>query len=237
MFKGNLFFQKNDIRIITSYRCGHRTIKNLKTTDGSVLLIEFIINKDTIDFYDIFNYTGITYFIIRNPFEHLLSAIKFNLVNYANESGKKNDTFHLLKERDKINECLNDFYEEKNHHWVKDRHKFIYESILNNENKNFKCQFILLEDLSNFLSKNFDVSKNNIDFNEKFNSKNYFNEENVLFLLKKYKFKNLRNLIDLCYLDLHYFNLLKENIIYDDYWFDLFPKKFTFPEIKLKNGE
>ena len=52
------------------------------------------------------------------------------------------------------------------------------------------------------MSKNFDVSKNNIDFNEKFNSKNYFNEENVLFLLKKYKYKNLRNLI-------HYF-LIKD---------------------------
>ena len=187
MFKGNLFFQKDNIRIVTSYRCGHRTIKNLKNNDGDILFTNFIINEDNIDFYDIFNYSGITYFIIRNPFEHLLSAIKFNLVNYANESGKKNDRFHLLKERDKINECLNDFYEEKNHHWVKDRHKFIYESILNNNNKNFKCEFILLEDLSNFLSKIFNIPKNKIDFNEKFNSKNYFNEENLLFHLKKYK--------------------------------------------------
>jgi hypothetical protein len=113
----------------------------------------------------------------------------------------------------------------------------IYKAILNNNNKNFKCEFILLEDLSNFLSKIFNIPKNKIDFNEKFNSKNYFNEENLLFLLKKYKYKNLRNLIDLCYLDLYYFNLLKENIIYNEYWFDLFPKKFTFPEIKLKNGK
>ena len=237
MFKGTLLFQKDNIRIVTSYRCGHRTIKNLKNEDGSVLFTNLIINEETINSYDIFNYSEITYFIIRNPFEHLLSAIKFNMVNYGNDSGEKNGNFHLMKERDKINECLNDFYEEKNHHWVKDRNEFIYKSILNNQNKNFKCEFILLEDLSNFLSKNFNIPKKNIDFSEKFNSKNYYNEENILFLLKKYEYKNLRNLIDLCYLDLHYFNLLKENIIYDEYWFDLFPKKFIFPEIKLKNSK
>ena len=95
MFKGTLLFQKDNIRIVTSYRCGHRTIKNLKNEDGSVLFTNLIINEETINSYDIFNYSEITYFIIRNPFEHLLSAIKFNIVNYGNDSGENTATFIL----------------------------------------------------------------------------------------------------------------------------------------------
>ena len=111
MYHGVQVYQREDKRIISFLRCGHRTIKELKDDNSLSFFKNLPIGPEFVKIYNIYSYTGKTFFVIRDPFEHLLSAITFTMgINY-NDSIDSNGTFHLLDDEEKlqltINEMLN----------------------------------------------------------------------------------------------------------------------------------
>ena len=158
MYQGVQIYQKEDKRIVSFLRCGHRTIKELKDDNGLSLFKNLPIGPEFVKIYDIYSYTGKTFFVIRDPFEHLLSAITFTMgINY-DDSINKNGTFHLLEDVEKLQLTINEIFEQKdNFHWVNKRYQFIYKSITTNLNKEFDYEFVLLKNLTQFLKNEFDL--------------------------------------------------------------------------------
>jgi len=131
MYQGVQIYQKEDKRIISFLRCGHRTIKELKDDNGFSFFKNLPIGPEFVKIYDIYSYTGKTFFVIRDPFEHLLSAITFTMgINY-DDSINNNGTFHLLEDEEKLQLTINEIFGQKdNFHWVNKRYQFIYKSII-----------------------------------------------------------------------------------------------------------
>lgn len=211
MYQGVQIYQREDKRIVSFLRCGHRTIKGLKDDNGLSFFKNLPIGPEFVKIYDIYSYTGKTFFVIRDPFEHLLSAITFTMgINY-NDSIDNNGTFHLLDDEEKLQSSINEIFEQKdNFHWVNKRYQFIYKSIVTNLNKEFNYEIILLKDLTQFLENEFNVDKvHNI---ENFGHPNY-TPAYVTKLLKSRRYDNIKNLVDMCFIERYYYYLLKDGKI------------------------
>jgi hypothetical protein len=211
MYQGVQIYQKEDKRIISFLRCGHRTIKELKDDDGFSFFKNLPIGPEFVKIYDIYSYTGKTFFVIRDPFEHLLSAITFTMgINY-DDSINNNGTFHLLEDEEKLQLTINEIFEQKdNFHWVNKRYQFIYKSIATNLNKEFDYEFVLLKNLTQFLKNEFDVDK--VPNIENFGHPNY-NPAYVMKLLKLRRYDNIKTLVDMCFIERYYYYLLKDDKI------------------------
>lgn len=209
MVKGLQYFEKNGIRIFTSLRCGHRTLKNSKDLNGLNYFITKPIDVEFFETHTIFPYDGETYFVIRDPFEHLISALTFTMSTWNDESLNSNGFFHQLPDEKKLNHCINEIYFEKfNFHWVNRRYQTIYKEILKIDLQKYKYNFILLKNLSEFLK-----SKFNIDFTDDLSEYNtpYYNKNDIKELIKKNKFENIDRLVEMCFLERYYYILLKDN--------------------------
>ena len=160
MYHGVQVYQREDKRIISFLRCGHRTIKELKDDNSLSFFKNLPIGPEFVKIYNIYSYTGKTFFVIRDPFEHLLSAITFTMgINY-NDSIDSNGTFHLLDDEEKLQLTINEiFAQDSNFHWVDKRYQFMYKSIATNLYKEFNYEIILLKDLTQFLKNEFNVDK------------------------------------------------------------------------------
>ena len=110
MYQGVQVFQKENKRIISFLRCGHRSVKEIKDVDGLSFFKNLPIGPEFVKLYDIYSYTGKTFFVIRDPFEHLLSAITFTMgINY-DDSFNNNGTFHLLSDEEKLQLTINEVF-------------------------------------------------------------------------------------------------------------------------------
>jgi hypothetical protein len=211
MYQGAQVYQREDKRIISFLRCGHRTIKELKDDNGLSFFKNLPIGPEFVKIYNIYSYTGKTFFVIRDPFEHLLSAITFTMgINY-NDSIDSNGTFHLLDDEEKLQLTINEiFVQDNNFHWVDKRYQFMYKSIATNLYKEFNYEIILLKDLTQFLKNEFNVDK--VPNIENFGHPN-FTPAYVTKLLKSRRYDNIKNLVDMCFIERYYYYLLKEGKI------------------------
>lgn len=209
MYQGVQVFQKENKRIISFLRCGHRSIKEIKNDDGLSFFKNLPIGPEFVKLYDIYSYTGKTFFVIRDPFEHLLSAITFTMgINY-DDSINNNGTFHLLSDEEKLQLTINEVFEQKeNFHWVNKRYQFIYKSIATNLYKDFKYEFVLLKDLTQFLNDEFDIKE--VPNIENFGHPNY-SPAFVTKLLKQKRYDNIKSLLDMCFIERYYFYLLRND--------------------------
>jgi len=211
MYHGVQVYQREDKRIISFLRCGHRTIKELKNDNGLSFFKNLPIGPEFVKIYNIYSYTGKTFFVIRDPFEHLLSAITFTMgINY-NDSIDSNGTFHLLDDEEKLQLTINEiFAQDSNFHWVDKRYQFMYKSIATNLYKEFNYEIILLKDLTQFLKNEFNVDK--VPNIENFGHPN-FTPAYVTKLLKSRRYDNIKNLVDMCFIERYYYYLLKDGKI------------------------
>ncbi len=211
MYHGVQVYQREDKRIISFLRCGHRTIKELKDDNGLSFFKNLPIGPEFVKIYNIYSYTGKTFFVIRDPFEHLLSAITFTMgINY-NDSIDSNGTFHLLDDEEKLQLTINEiFAQDNNFHWVDKRYQFMYKSIATNLYKEFNYEIILLKDLTQFLKNEFNVDK--VPNIENFGHPN-FTPAYVTKLLKSRRYDNIKNLVDMCFIERYYYYLLKDGKI------------------------
>ena len=211
MYHGVQVYQREDKIIISFLRCGHRTIKELKDDNGLSFFKNLPIGPEFVKIYNIYSYTGKTFFVIRDPFEHLLSAITFTMgINY-NDSIDSNGTFHLLDDEEKLQLTINEiFAQDSNFHWVDKRYQFMYKSIATNLYKEFNYEIILLKDLTQFLKNEFNVGK--VPNIENFGHPNY-TPAYVTKLLKSRRYDNIKNLVDMCFIERYYYYLLKDGKI------------------------
>jgi len=211
MYHGVQVYQREDKRIISFLRCGHRTIKELKDDNGLSFFKNLPIGPEFVKIYNIYSYTGKTFFVIRDPFEHLLSAITFTMgINY-NDSIDNNGTFHLLDDEEKLQLTINEiFAQDNNFHWVDKRYQFMYKSIATNLYKEFNYEIILLKDLTQFLKNEFNVDK--VPNIENFGHPN-FTPAYVTKLLKSRRYDNIKKLVDMCFIERYYYYLLKDGKI------------------------
>ena len=211
MYHGVQVYQREDKRIISFLRCGHRTIKELKDDNGLSFFKNLPIGPEFVKIYNIYSYTGKTFFVIRDPFEHLLSAITFTMgINY-NDSIDSNGTFHLLDDEEKLQLTINEiFAQDDNFHWVDKRYQFMYKSIATNLYKEFNYEIILLKDLTQFLKNEFNVDK--VPNIENFGHPN-FTPAYVTKLLKSRRYDNIKKLVDMCFIERYYYYLLKDGKI------------------------
>ena len=211
MYHGVQVYQREDKRIISFLRCGHRTIKELKDDNGLSFFKNLPIGPEFVKIYNIYSYTGKTFFVIRDPFEHLLSAITFTMgINY-NDSIDSNGTFHLLDDEEKLQLTINEiFAQDSNFHWVDKRYQFMYKSIATNLYKEFNYEIILLKDLTQFLKNEFNVDK--VPNIENFGHPN-FTPAYVTKLLKSRRYDNIKKLVDMCFIERYYYYLLKDGKI------------------------
>jgi hypothetical protein len=211
MYQGVQVYQREDKRIISFLRCGHRTIKELKDDSGLSFFKNLPIGPEFVKIYNIYSYTGKTFFVIRDPFEHLLSAITFTMgINY-NDSVDNNGTFHLLDDEEKLQLSINEIFEQKdNFHWVNKRYQFMYKSIVTNLYKEFNYEIILLKDLTQFLKNEFNIDK--VPSIENFGHP-YYTPAHVTKLLKSSRYDNIKNLVDMCFIERYYYYLLKDGKI------------------------
>jgi hypothetical protein len=211
MYHGVQVYQREDKRIISFLRCGHRTIKELKDDNGLSFFKNLPIGPEFVKIYNIYSYTGKTFFVIRDPFEHLLSAITFTMgINY-NDSIDNNGTFHLLDDEEKLQLTINEiFAQDDNFHWVDKRYQFMYKSIATNLYKEFNYEIILLKDLTQFLKNEFNVDK--VPNIENFGHPN-FTPAYVTKLLKSRRYDNIKKLVDMCFIERYYYYLLKDGKI------------------------
>jgi hypothetical protein len=218
MYQGVQVFQKENKRIISFLRCGHRSIKEIKDVDGLSFFKNLPIGPEFVKLYDIYSYTGKTFFVIRDPFEHLLSAITFTMgINY-DDSLNNNGTFHLLGDEEKLQLTINEVFEQKeNFHWVNKRYQFIYKSIATNLYKDFKYEFILLKDLTQFLNDEFDIKE--VPNIENFGHPNY-SPAFVTKLLKQKRYDNIKSLLDMCFIERYYFYLLRNDNVKINFFHD-----------------
>jgi hypothetical protein len=218
MYQGVQVFQKENKRIISFLRCGHRSIKGIKDVDGLSFFKNLPIGPEFVKLYDIYSYTGKTFFVMRDPFEHLLSAITFTMgINY-DDSLNNNGTFHLLGDEEKLQLTINEVFEQKeNFHWVNKRYQFIYKSIATNLYKDFKYEFVLLKDLTQFLNDEFDIKE--VPNIENFGHPNY-SPAFVTKLLKQKRYDNIKSLLDMCFIERYYFYLLRNNNVKINFFHD-----------------
>jgi hypothetical protein len=218
MYQGVQVFQKENKRIISFLRCGHRSIKEIKDVDGLSFFKNLPIGPEFVKLYDIYSYTGKTFFVMRDPFEHLLSAITFTMgINY-DDSLNNNGTFHLLGDEEKLQLTINEVFEQKeNFHWVNKRYQFIYKSIATNLYKDFKYEFVLLKDLTQFLNDEFDIKE--VPNIENFGHPNY-SPAFVTKLLKQKRYDNIKSLLDMCFIERYYFYLLRNNNVKINFFHD-----------------
>jgi hypothetical protein len=218
MYQGVQVFQKENKRIISFLRCGHRSIKEIKDDDGFSFFKNLPIGPEFVKLYDIYSYTGKTFFVVRDPFEHLLSAITFTMgINY-DDSINSNGTFHLLSDEEKLQSTINEVFEQKeNFHWVNKRYQFIYKSIATNLYKDFKYEFVLLKDLTQFLNDEFDIKE--VPNIENFGHPNY-SPAFVTKLLKQKRYDNIKSLLDMCFIERYYFYLLRNNNVKINFFHD-----------------
>jgi hypothetical protein len=218
MYQGVQVFQKENKRIISFLRCGHRSIKEIKDVDGLSFFKNLPIGPEFVKLYDIYSYTGKTFFVMRDPFEHLLSAITFTMgINY-DDSLNNNGTFHLLGDEEKLQLTINEVFEQKeNFHWVNKRYQFIYKSIATNLYKDFKYEFILLKDLTQFLNDEFDIKE--VPNIENFGHPNY-SPAFVTKLLKQKRYDNIKSLLDMCFIERYYFYLLRNDNVKINFFHD-----------------
>lgn len=218
MYQGVQVFQKENKRIISFLRCGHRSIKEIKNEDGLSFFKNLPIGPEFVKLYDVYSYTGKTFFVIRDPFEHLLSAITFTMgINY-DDSLNSNGTFHLLSDEEKLQSTINEVFEQKdNFHWVNKRYQFIYKSIATNQYKDFKYEFILLKDLTQFLHDEFGISE--VPNIENFGHPNY-SPAFVTKLLKQKRYDNIKTLLDMCFIERYYFYLLRNDNVKINFFHD-----------------
>lgn len=218
MYQGVQVFQKENKRIVSFLRCGHRSIKEIKNVDGLSFFKNLPIGPEFVKLYDIYSYTGKTFFVIRDPFEHLLSAITFTMgINY-DDSINNNGTFHLLSDEEKLQLTINEVFEQKeNFHWVNKRYQFIYKSIATNLYKDFKYEFILLKDLTQFLNDEFDIKE--VPNIENFGHPNY-SPAFVTKLLKQKRYDNIKSLLDMCFIERYYFYLLRNDNVKINFFHD-----------------
>ena len=218
MYQGVQVFQKENKRIISFLRCGHRSIKEIKDDDGFSFFKNLPIGPEFVKLYDIYSYTGKTFFVVRDPFEHLLSAITFTMgINY-DDSLNNNGTFHLLGDEEKLQLTINEVFEQKeNFHWVNKRYQFIYKSIATNLYKDFKYEFVLLKDLTQFLNDEFDIKE--VPNIENFGHPNY-SPAFVTKLLKQKRYDNIKSLLDMCFIERYYFYLLRNNNVKINFFHD-----------------
>jgi hypothetical protein len=218
MYQGVQVFQKENKRIISFLRCGHRSIKEIKDVDGLSFFKNLPIGPEFVKLYDIYSYTGKTFFVMRDPFEHLLSAITFTMgINY-DDSLNNNGTFHLLGDEEKLQLTINEVFEQKeNFHWVNKRYQFIYKSIATNLYKDFKYEFVLLKDLTQFLNDEFDIKE--VPNIENFGHPNY-SPTFVTKLLKQKRYDNIKSLLDMCFIERYYFYLLRNNNVKINFFHD-----------------
>jgi hypothetical protein len=218
MYQGVQVFQKENKRIISFLRCGHRSIKEIKDVDGLSFFKNLPIGPEFVKLYDIYSYTGKTFFVVRDPFEHLLSAITFTMgINY-DDSLNNNGTFHLLGDEEKLQLTINEVFEQKeNFHWVNKRYQFIYKSIATNLYKDFKYEFVLLKDLTQFLNDEFDIKE--VPNIENFGHPNY-SPAFVTKLLKQKRYDNIKSLLDMCFIERYYFYLLRNNNVKINFFHD-----------------
>jgi hypothetical protein len=218
MYQGVQVFQKENKRIISFLRCGHRSIKEIKDVDGLSFFKNLPIGPEFVKLYDIYSYTGKTFFVMRDPFEHLLSAITFTMgINY-DDSLNNNGTFHLLGDEEKLQLTINEVFEQKeNVHWVNKRYQFIYKSIATNLYKDFKYEFVLLKDLTQFLNDEFDIKE--VPNIENFGHPNY-SPAFVTKLLKQKRYDNIKSLLDMCFIERYYFYLLRNNNVKINFFHD-----------------
>ncbi len=211
MYHGVQVYQREDKRIISFLRCGHRTIKELKDDNGLSFFKNLPIGPEFVKIYNIYSYTGKTFFVIRDPFEHLLSAITFTMgINY-NDSIDSNGTFHLLDDEEKLQLTINEiFAQDNNFHWVDKRYQFMYKSIATNLYEEFNYEIILLKDLTQFLKNEFNVDK--VPNIENFGHPN-FTPAYVTKLLKSRRYDNIKKLVDMCFIERYYYYLLKDGKI------------------------
>jgi len=211
MYQGVQVYQREDKRIISFLRCGHRTIKELKDDNSLSFFKNLPIGPEFVKIYNIYSYTGKTFFVIRDPFEHLLSAITFTMgINY-NDSIDSNGTFHLLDDEEKLQLTINEiFAQDSNFHWVDKRYQFMYKSIATNLYKEFNYEIILLKDLTQFLKNEFNVDK--VPNIENFGHPN-FTPAYVTKLLKSRRYDNIKKLVDMCFIERYYYYLLKDGKI------------------------
>ena len=211
MYHGVQVYQREDKRIISFLRCGHRTIKELKDDNSLSFFKNLPIGPEFVKIYNIYSYTGKTFFVIRDPFEHLLSAITFTMgINY-NDSIDSNGTFHLLDDEEKLQLTINEiFAQDSNFHWVDKRYQFMYKSIATNLYKEFNYEIILLKDLTQFLKNEFNVDK--VPNIENFGHPN-FTPAYVTKLLKSRRYDNIKKLVDMCFIERYYYYLLKDGKI------------------------
>jgi hypothetical protein len=218
MYQGVQVFQKENKRIVSFLRCGHRSIKEIKNVDGLSFFKNLPIGPEFVKLYDIYSYTGKTFFVIRDPFEHLLSAITFTMgINY-DDSINNNGTFHLLSDEEKLQLTINEVFEQKeNFHWVNKRYQFIYKSIATNLYKDFKYEFVLLKDLTQFLNNEFDIKE--VPNIENFGHPNY-SPAFVTKLLKQKRYDNIKSLLDVCFIERYYFYLLRNDNVKINFFHD-----------------
>lgn len=208
MTKGLQYFEKNNIRIITSLRCGHRTLKNAKNNLGNDFFVNIPVNVEFFESHTLFPYDGETYFIIRDPMEHLISALTFTMGMWYGDSINSNGLFHQLPNEKKLNHCIDEIYFSKyNFHWVAYRYQTIYKEVIKLDLKKYKYDFIILKNLTDFLKNKFEIYE--IDNKDEYNSPHYTKSQ-ILDLLKNNKFENFDRLVEMCFVEKYYYLLLKE---------------------------
>lgn len=228
-------FERNNKRIITFLRCGHRYIKELRDKNENPFFNQSIsiFNEENTQI-KLFPYEGKkTFFIIRNPFEHLISSLIFSMDTWHLESLRFTFTdFYLLEPKEKIRLVIEEmYYQRSNYHWIPNRYETIYK-MLCEENRNMThFEFIELHNLTNFVKKEFKVTgkKTEKDYDYQF-----YEKDEVIKWITEYKSEKFEKMLKKCEQEDYYYNLLKNNQIKKEKCHD-YPDYFIKFENNLSN--
>jgi len=204
--KGIQIYEKDKKRIITFLRCGHRYIKQIVNKKKLPFFKEIQPILDEHSNVILFPYTGKTFFILRDPKEHLLSSIIFTIGSWHIESIRQTFTdFYLLKPEEKLKMVIDEiYYQRNNHHWVPKRYETIYKILCEFSSKQH-YDFVILNNLKNFVEETFGVV-------EEYNSDKYgyqmYTKEEIIHWIDQYPPKNYEKLLRYCDQETYYYNLL-----------------------------
>jgi hypothetical protein len=137
-------FERDNKRIVTFLRCGHRYIEDLRDKKNNPFFQQTtsVVNENIR--ISLFPYDGNkTFFIIRNPYEHFISSLIFSIDTWHLESLRHTKTdFYLLEPKEKIRLVIEEmYYQRSNYHWVPDRYENIYKLLCDVDKKEKSYEF------------------------------------------------------------------------------------------------
>lgn len=219
--KGIQIYERDKKRIITFLRCGHRYIKEIVNKKGQPVFKQVDPVLDDNSNAILFPYTGKTFFILREPKEHLMSTIIFTIGSWHMESIRQTFTdFYLLKPEEKLKMVVDEiYYQRNNHHWVPKRYERIYKILCDLPPKQ-DYDFVILNNLKKFIEDRFGII-------EEYNSDKYgyqmYTKDEILQWINQYTSKNYEKLLRYCDQETYYYNLLINKNIKKELCHDFIP--------------